>query len=137
MKSKKNLRLASILLLTSCAMFACGKKEADKKEPTKVETKKEEKKEEKKAEKKEVASKEDKDATIKVLEEQKSLELAIPTNTDSDKKSIESKYKSLIDSVKEDKMSKDEVLKLKASTEKYVKSVKEAQGKGDKKEEKK
>lgn len=137
MKNNKNLRLASALLLMSSVLFACGKTESNKKEPTKVENKKEESKSEKKAEKKEVASKEDKDATIKALEEQKALELAIPTNTDSDKKSIESKYKSLIDSVKEDALSKDEVLKLKASSEKYVKSIKEAQGKGDKKEEKK
>lgn len=135
MKTKKYL-ISAMALLLMATMGACSAKPADKKEAKKTEEKKEENKEEKKEEKKDPASKEEKEATVAVLEEQKSLELAIPTNTDSDKKSIESKYKSLIDSVKEDKLSKAEVLKLKAGSEKYIKSVKAAQGKGEKKDKK-
>lgn len=135
MKTKKYL-ISAMALLLMATMGACSAKPADKKEAKKTEEKKEENKEEKKEEKKDPASKEEKEATVAVLEEQKALELAIPTNTDSDKKSIESKYKSLIDSVKEDKLSKAEVLKLKAGSEKYIKSVKAAQGKGEKKDKK-
>lgn len=131
MKTKKYL-ISAMALLLMATMGACSAKPADKKEAKKTE----EKKEEKKDEKKDPASKEEKEATVAVLEEQKALELAIPTNTDADKKSIESKYKSLIDSVKEDKLSKAEVLKLKAGSEKYIKSVKAAQGKGEKKDKK-
>lgn len=132
MKNKKYF-LSAMALLLIATMSACQAKSGETKKDTKTEQKKEEKKEEKK----DLASKEEKEATVKILEEQKALELAIPSNTDSDKKSIEAKYKTLIDSVKEDKMSKAEVLKLKAGSEKYVKSVKAAQGKGEKKEEKK
>lgn len=135
MKTKKYL-ISAMALLLMATMGACSAKPADKKEAKKTEEKKDEKKEEKKEEKKDPASKEEKEATVAVLEEQKALELAIPTNTDADKKSIESKYKSLIDSVKEDKLSKAEVLKLKAGSEKYIKSVKAAQGKGEKKDKK-
>lgn len=135
MKTKKYL-ISAMALLLMATMGACSAKPADKKEAKKTEEKKEENKDEKKEEKKDPASKEEKEATVAVLEEQKALELAIPTNTDADKKSIESKYKSLIDSVKEDKMSKAEVLKLKAGSEKYIKSVKAAQGKGEKKDKK-
>lgn len=131
MKTKKYL-ISAMALLLMATMGACSAKPADKKEAKKTEEKKDEKKEEKK----DPASKEEKEATVAVLEEQKALELAIPTNTDADKKSIESKYKSLIDSVKEDKLSKAEVLKLKAGSEKYIKSVKAAQGKGEKKDKK-
>ena len=127
MKTKKYL-ISAMALLLMATMGACSAKPADKKEAKKTEEKKEEKKD--------PASKEEKEATVAVLEEQKALELAIPTNTDADKKSIESKYKSLIDSVKEDKLSKAEVLKLKAGSEKYIKSVKAAQGKGEKKDKK-
>lgn len=135
MKTKKYL-ISAMALLLMATMGACSAKPADKKEAKKTEEKKEEKKDEKKEEKKDPASKEEKEATVAVLEEQKALELAIPTNTDADKKSIKSKYKSLIDSVKEDKLSKAEVLKLKAGSEKYIKSVKAAQGKGEKKDKK-
>lgn len=135
MKTKKYL-ISAMALLLMATMGACSAKPVDKKEAKKTEEKKEEKKDEKKEEKKDPASKEEKEATVAVLEEQKALELAIPTNTDADKKSIESKYKSLIDSVKEDKLSKAEVLKLKAGSEKYIKSVKAAQGKGEKKDKK-
>lgn len=125
MKNKKYL-ISAMALFLMITMVACSAKPAEnKKETAKTEEKKEEKKEEVKME---TASAEEKEATVKALEEQKGLELAVTTNTDSDKKSIEEKYSKLISMVKEDKMSKAEVLKLKGSTENYIKNVKEAQG---------
>ena len=66
------------------------------------------------------------------------IELEIPNLKDSDKQSIENKYANLISSVKEDKMEKEDVLKLKDAAENYVNNVKESRGeKVEKKEEKK
>lgn len=128
MKIKKYLISAMAILLMGL-MVACQSKPAETK---KTEEKKEDKKEEKKMEK---ASDEEKNATIKALEEQKAVELSIPNLKDSDKKSIEDKYNALITSVKEDKIDKAEVIKLGKAAENYVKNVKAANG--EKTEEKK
>ena len=126
MKIKKYLISAMAIFLMG-SMVACQSKPAENK-------KAEEKKEEKKVEK---ASEEEKAATIKALEEQKKIELEIPNLKDSDKQSIENKYANLISSVKEDKMGKEDVLKLKDAAENYVNNVKESRGeKVEKKEEK-
>ncbi|WP_314558562.1 hypothetical protein [uncultured Parvimonas sp.] len=131
MKIKKYLISAMAIFLMG-SMVACQSKPAENK---KAEEKKEEKKEEKQVEK---ASEEEKAATIKALEEQKKIELEIPNLKDSDKQSIENKYANLISSVKEDKMGKEDVLKLKDAAENYVNNVKESRGeKVEKKEEKK
>ena len=127
MKIKKYLISAMAIFLMG-SMVACQSKPAENK-------KAEEKKEEKQVEK---ASEEEKAATIKALEEQKKIELEIPNLKDSDKQSIENKYANLISSVKEDKMGKEDVLKLKDAAENYVNNVKESRGeKVEKKEEKK
>ena len=126
MKIKKYLISAMAIFLMG-SMVACQSKPAENK-------KAEEKKEEKQVEK---ASEEEKAATIKALEEQKKIELEIPNLKDSDKQSIENKYANLISSVKEDKMEKEDVLKLKDAAENYVNNVKESRGeKVEKKEEK-
>ena len=126
MKIKKYLISAMAIFLMG-SMVACQSKPAENK-------KAEEKKEEKQVEK---ASEEEKAATIKALEEQKKIELEIPNLKDSDKQSIENKYANLISSVKEDKMGKEDVLKLKDAAENYVNNVKESRGeKVEKKEEK-
>ena len=126
MKIKKYLISAMAIFLMG-SMVACQSKPAENK-------KTEEKKEEKQVEK---ASEEEKAATIKALEEQKKIELEIPNLKDSDKQSIENKYANLISSVKEDKMGKEDVLKLKDAAENYVNNVKESRGeKVEKKEEK-
>ena len=127
MKIKKYLISAMAIFLMG-SMVACQSKPAENK-------KAEKKKEEKQVEK---ASEEEKAATIKALEEQKKIELEIPNLKDSDKQSIENKYANLISSVKEDKMGKEDVLKLKDAAENYVNNVKESRGeKVEKKEEKK
>ena len=127
MKIKKYLISAMAIFLMG-SIVACQSKPAENK-------KTEEKKEEKQVEK---ASEEEKAATIKALEEQKKIELEIPNLKDSDKQSIENKYANLISSVKEDKMGKEDVLKLKDAAENYVNNVKESRGeKVEKKEEKK
>ena len=64
----------------------------------------------------------------RLSEEQKKIELEIPNLKDSDKQSIENKYANLISSVKEDKMGKEDVLKLKDAAENYVNNVKESRG---------
>lgn len=126
MKIKKYLISAMAIFLMG-SIVACQSKPAENK-------KTEEKKEEKQVEK---ASEEEKAATIKALEEQKKIELEIPNLKDSDKQSIENKYANLISSVKEDKMGKEDVLKLKDAAENYVNNVKESRGeKVEKKEEK-
>ena len=126
MKIKKYLISAMAIFLMG-SIVACQSKPAENK-------KAEEKKEEKQVEK---ASEEEKAATIKALEEQKKIELEIPNLKDSDKQSIENKYANLISSVKEDKMGKEDVLKLKDAAENYVNNVKESRGeKVEKKEEK-
>lgn len=116
MKTKKYLISAMAIFLMG-SMVACQSK---KEEPKKVEEKTDKKDEVKK----EKASDEEKNATIKALEEQKSVELTIPNLSDSDKKSIEEKYNSLITSVKEDKMDKADVISLGKAAENYVKNVK-------------
>ena len=122
MKIKKYLISAMAIFLMG-SMVACQSKPAENK------------KAEKQVEK---ASEEEKAATIKALEEQKKIELEIPNLKDSDKQSIENKYANLISSVKEDKMGKEDVLKLKDAAENYVNNVKESRGeKVEKKEEKK
>lgn len=124
MKLKKYF-ISAMAVLAMGAMVGCSQKTEQKKTETKVEEKKEEKKAEVTVEK---ATAEEKDATVKALEEQKALELEIPTNTDADKKSIEEKYKNLITSVKEDKLSKDDVIGLGEAAENYIKNVKAARG---------
>ncbi len=124
MKIKKYLISAMAILLMG-SMVACQSKPAENK-------KAEEKKEEPKMEK---ASEEEKNATIKALEAQKAIELEIPNLKDADKESIQKKYESLIAQVKEDKMGKDEVVKLGKAAENYVKNVKASRG--EKTEEKK
>ena len=128
MKIKKYLISAMAILLMG-SMVACQSKPTENK---KAEEKKEEKKEEPKMEK---ASEEEKNATIKALEAQKAIELEIPNLKDADKESIQKKYESLIAQVKEDKMGKDEVVKLGKAAENYVKNVKASRG--EKTEEKK
>ena len=122
MKIKKYLISAMALFLMG-SMVACQSKPAENK---KAEQKTEEKKEEKKEMEK--ASEEEKNSTIKALEEQKSVELKIPNLSDADKESIEKKYENLISSVKEDKIDKEEVIKLGQAAENYVKNVKESEG---------
>ena len=122
MKIKKYLISAMALFLMG-SMVACQSKPAENK---KAEQKTEEKKEEKKEMEK--ASEEEKNSTIKALEEQKSVELKIPYLSDADKESIEKKYENLISSVKEDKIDKEEVIKLGKAAENYVKNVKESEG---------
>lgn len=124
MKIKKYLISAMAILLMG-SMVACQSKPAENK-------KAEEKKEEPKMEK---ASEEEKNATIKALEAQKAIELEIPNLKDSDKESIQKKYESLIAQVKEDKIGKEEVVKLGKAAENYVKNVKASRG--EKTEEKK
>lgn len=124
MKIKKYLISAMAIFLMG-SMVACQSKPAENK---KVEEKKEEPKIEK-------ASEEEKTATIKALEAQKAIELEIPNLKDSDKESIQKKYESLIAQVKEDKIGKDEVVKLGKAAENYVKNVKASRG--EKTEEKK
>ena len=124
MKIKKYLISAMAILLMG-SMVACQSKPAENK-------KAEEKKEEPKIEK---ASEEEKAATIKALEAQKAIELEIPNLKDSDKESIQKKYENLIAQVKEDKIGKEEVVKLGKAAENYVKNVKESRG--EKTEEKK
>ena len=128
MKIKKYLISAMAIFLMG-SMVACQAKPAENK---KSEEQKEEKKEEKQVEK---ASEEEKAATIKALEEQKKIELEIPNLKDSDKESIQKKYENLIAQVKEDKIGKEEVVKLGKAAENYVKNVKESRG--EKTEEKK
>ena len=122
MKIKKYLISAMALFLMG-SMVACQSKPAENK---KAEQKTEEKKEEKKEMEK--ASEEEKNSTIKALEEQKSVELKIPNLSDADKESIEKKYENLISSVKEDKIDKEEVIKLGKAAENYVKNVKKSEG---------
>ena len=124
MKIRKYLISAMAIFLMG-SMVACQSKPAENK---KVEEKKEEPKIEK-------ASEEEKAATIKALEAQKAIELEIPNLKDSDKESIQKKYESLIAQVKEDKIGKEEVVKLGKAAENYVKNVKESRG--EKTEEKK
>ncbi|WP_298971304.1 hypothetical protein [uncultured Fusobacterium sp.] len=124
MKIKKYLLSAMAIFLMG-SMVACQSKPAENK-------KAEEKKEEPKIEK---ASEEEKTATIKALEAQKAIELEIPNLKDSDKESIQKKYENLIAQVKEDKIGKEEVVKLGKAAENYVKNVKESRG--EKTEEKK
>ena len=126
MKIKKYLISAMALFLMG-SMVACQSKPAENK---KAEEKKEEKKEEPKKEK---ASEEEKNKTIKALEEQKALELTIPNLKDSDKESIEKKYENLIAQVKEDKIDKEEVIKLGKAAENYIKNVKESKSGGSQK----
>ena len=128
MKIKKYLISAMAIFLMG-SMVACQSKPAENK---KAEEKKEEKKEEPKMEK---ASDEEKNSTIKSLEAQKAIELEIPNLKDSDKESIQKKYENLIAQVKEDKIGKEEVVKLGKAAENYVKNVKESRG--EKTEEKK
>ena len=124
MKIRKYLISAMAIFLMG-SMVGCQSKPAENK---KVEEKKEEPKIEK-------ASEEEKTATIKALEAQKAIELEIPNLKDSDKESIQKKYESLIAQVKEDKIGKEEVVKLGKAAENYVKNVKESRG--EKTEEKK
>lgn len=124
MKIRKYLISAMAIFLMG-SMVGCQSKPAENK---KVEEKKEEPKIEK-------ASEEEKAATIKALEAQKAIELEIPNLKDSDKESIQKKYESLIAQVKEDKIGKEEVVKLGKAAENYVKNVKESRG--EKTEEKK
>ena len=126
MKIKKYLISAMAIFLMG-SMVACQSKPAENK---KAEEKKEEKKEEPKKEK---ASEEEKNKTIKALEEQKALELTIPNLKDSDKESIEKKYENLIAQVKEDKIDKEEVIKLGKAAENYIKNVKESKSVGSQK----
>jgi len=126
MKIKKYLISAMAIFLMGL-MVACQSKPAENK---KAEEKKEEKKEEPKKEK---ASEEEKNKTIKALEEQKALELTIPNLKDSDKESIEKKYENLIAQVKEDKIDKEEVIKLGKAAENYIKNVKESKSGGSQK----
>ena len=118
-KGRRKVEMKKMLLLMVLALsiFMCS-------------VQKEEKKEEPKKEK---ASEEEKNKTIKALEEQKALELTIPNLKDSDKESIEKKYENLIAQVKEDKIDKEEVIKLGKAAENYIKNVKESKSGGSQK----
>lgn len=124
MRNKKLLLLAMATLLMGSSV-ACSKQE---KPANEVAEKKEEKKEVKEEKAMEKASEEEKAEAIKNLEEQKALELEVPNLTDSEKSNIESKYKAIIDSIKEDKVSKEDVLALSGAAKNYVENVKKARG---------
>lgn len=125
MKNKKYLLALAVLLAGS--LVACSPKKEETSQ-NKVEEKKDEKKDNmpEVAKETEKASAEEKEEAVKLLEEQKKLELDIPTNKDSDKKAIEEKYQKLIASVKEDKLTKSEVAALTASTKGYIENVKKS-----------
>ena len=121
MKNKKYLLALAVLLAGS--LVACSPKKEETSQ-NKVEEKKDNMPEV--AKETEKASAEEKEEAVKLLEEQKKLELDIPTNKDSDKKAIEEKYQKLIASVKEDKLTKSEVAALTASTKGYIENVKKS-----------
>lgn len=126
MKTKKLLLVAMAALLMGSSV-ACSKQEAPKKEMAEKKEEKKEMKEEKKEEMKmEKASDEEKAEAIKNLEAQKALELEVPNLKDSEKSTIENKFKMMIDQIKEDKISKKDVLAISAGAKNYVEGVMKA-----------
>lgn len=129
MKMKKILLVALATILMGSTVACSNQGEKKPEQGTKKEMK-DEKKGEMKDEKKEMpkASEEEKAEAIKNLEEQKKLELEIPGISDKEKSVIETKYATIIDKIKKDEASKEEVMGLSSSAKNYIENVKKAKG---------
>lgn len=122
MKTKRLMLLAMATLLMGTSV-ACSKQEEAKKEVAEKKETTEEKKVETPVEK---ASEEEKTEAIKNLEAQKALELEVPNLKDTEKATIEKKFKTMIDQIKNDEISKKDVLAISAGAKNYVEGVMKA-----------